>query len=244
VLKQNPKQAGMETVNGIAAKIIEIEQPVKVRIWVDARYGEAVKMQMTQPGSEPQVVAEVKQISLAAPPAPLFVPPPDCAAAAAAPKAPAESDRIAAETGGSAADFANASYGPGSDNSCTILYRVVRAGSMEPITSGYQVAIDTTFDPQHPPSYTTGAGVRATFSGGGIHEVTGQLRKGVLRIENAPKQFYLETYFGAAGDSTATLYRHCYAPETVLLFVVKNPARISDGGDWLYVKSGKYAAVK
>jgi len=37
------------------------------------------------------------------------------------------------------------------------------------------------------------------------------------------------------------IYRHCFAPQTVLLYVVKNPAKLSDGGDWLYVKSGKYA---
>jgi hypothetical protein len=243
LVKQNPKQVGTETVNGIATKIFEIEQPVKARIWLDAQYGEAVKTQMTEPGGQPQIISEIKQISLAAPPASLFVLPADCAAAAAAPRVPTEAERIAAETGGNAADFANAIYPPGSDNSCTVLYRVVRAGSMETIASGFQVAVDIAFDPQHPPSYTTGDGAHPTFSGGGIHEVTAQMRNSVLRIDNAPKVFYLDTYFGTAGDSSAMIYRHCFAPQTVLLYVVKNPAKISDGGDWLYVKSGKYATV-
>ena len=243
LVKQNPKQVGTETVNGIATNIFEIEQPTKARIWLDTKYGEAVKMQIAQPGEQPEITSEIKQISFAAPPASLFVLPADCAAAAAAPRVPTESERIAAETGGNAADFANALYPPGSDNSCTVLYRVGRAGSMEPIASGFQVAVDTTFDPQHPPSYTTGAGAHATFSGGGIHDVTAQMQNGVLRIDNAPKVFYLDTYFGTAGDSSALIYRHCFAPQTVLLKVVENPAKTSDGGDWLYVKSGKYATV-
>jgi hypothetical protein len=29
----------------------------------------------------------------------------------------------------------------------------------------------------------------------------------------------------------------------VLLYVVKNPAKIHDRGDWLWVKSGKYATA-
>jgi hypothetical protein len=29
----------------------------------------------------------------------------------------------------------------------------------------------------------------------------------------------------------------------VLLYVVKNPTNISGGGDWLWVKSGKYPTV-
>jgi hypothetical protein len=88
-----------------------------------------------------------------------------------------------------------------------------------------------------------GADGHVRFSGGGLHEVTAQIRNGVLRIDNVPPQFDLETAFGNAGSSSSLIYRHCFAPETVLLYVVKNPAKISDGGDWLWVKSGKYATV-
>jgi hypothetical protein len=43
------------------------------------------------------------------------------------------------------------------------------------------------------------------------------------------------------GSSSGLVYRHCFAPQTVPLMVVKNPAKISDGADLLWVKSGKYA---
>jgi len=244
LVKQNPKNTGTETVNGFATKIFEIEQPIKARIWIDSKYGIVVKAQITQAGGQPQVVSEIKQISVGAPLASLFVLPADCAAAASAPRIPTEAERIAAETGGNAADFANAIYGPGSQDSCSVLFRVVRAGSMEPVAQ-FQVALDLTADLEHPPSYSMGIGANghATFSGGGLHEVTAQVRNGVLRIDNAPPHFDLETAFGNAGSSSALIYRHCAGPETVLLYVVKNPNKISDGGDWLYVKSGKYATV-
>jgi hypothetical protein len=243
--QQNAKAAGTETVNGFATKVFEIEQPAKIKLWVESKYGLVVKMQMTQAGGQPQIVSEIKQLSLAAPPASTFVLPADCAATAAAPGIPTESERIAAETGGNAADFVNAGTGPGSQNSCTVLFRVVHAGSMEPIATGFQVAVDPTVDIQHPASYTMGVGAdgHVRFSGGGLHEVTAQIRNGVLRIDNVPPQFDLETAFGNAGSSSSLIYRHCFAPETVLLYVVKNPGKISDGGDWLWVKSGKYAAV-
>ena len=243
--KQNAKPAGAETVNGFATKVFEIEQPAKMKVWVEGKYGLVVKVQMTQAGGQPQNVAEIKQLSLAAPPASTFVLPAACAAAASAPRIPTEPERIAAETGGNAADFVNAGTGPGSQNSCIVLFRVVRAGSMEPIATGFQVAVDPTVDIQHPASYTMGVGAdgHVRFSGGGLHEVTGQIRNGVLRIDNVPPQFDLETAFGNAGSSSALIYRHCFAPETVLLYVVKNPAKISDGGDWLWVKSGKYAQM-
>jgi len=41
--------------------------------------------------------------------------------------------------------------------------------------------------------------------------------------------------------SSSLVYRHCAGPETVLLYVVQNPDKISDGGDWMWVKSGQYA---
>jgi hypothetical protein len=83
----------------------------------------------------------------------------------------------------------------------------------------------------------------ATFAGGGLHEVTSQLRNGVLRIENVSPMLYLELAFGKAGTPSAAVYRQCFAPQTVLLLVVKNPDKISVGAEWLWVKSGKYATM-
>ena len=42
--------------------------------------------------------------------------------------------------------------------------------------------------------------------------------------------------------ASALIYRNCIAPQTVLLLVVKNPAKVTDGADWLWAKSGKFAA--
>jgi len=73
--------------------------------------------------------------------------------------------------------------------------------------------------------------------------VTAQMQDGVLRIDNVPVQFDLQTEFGVGGAASANIYRHCFAPQTVLLYVVKNPDQVSDGGDWLWVKAGKYATA-
>jgi hypothetical protein len=39
------------------------------------------------------------------------------------------------------------------------------------------------------------------------------------------------------------LYRKCAGSQTVLLFVAKNPDKVSDGADWMWVKAGKLATV-
>jgi len=243
--KRQPKEIGTETLNGIATKILEVAVPDnQAKLWVDEKYGLIIKGQMTGISGQPQTILEVKQLSFAKPPASVFVLPAACAQAAAAPRVPTEAERIAAETGGHAEDFSNAIMPPPSQSSCTVLFRILRADTMEPMTSGFQVALDTQVDLDHPASYSTGLGAdgRATFSGGGLHEVTGQLRNGVLRVENTPPHFNVDIYFGKGGDSSALIYRQCFGPQTTLLFVVKNPEKLSDGGDWLWVKSGKFAA--
>jgi hypothetical protein len=117
---------------------------------------------------------------------------------------------------------------------------------MEPITGGFQIGIDKQFDPEHPASYSTPAGTvpgRVTFAGGHIHEETGAIRNGVLRMENAPESFWAEFNFGKAGGGAGPIFRQCFGPETVLLMVVRNPANIGQGVDWLWVKSGKLAKL-
>lgn len=232
---------GSETVNGFATKVYEVDLDGgagKARAWVDTKYGLIVKLQMQQ-----NTILEIKQATFAKPPADVFVIPSTCAAAAAAPLPPTEAERIAAETGGKAEDFVNAVTSGSSPNSCTVLFRVVRAGSMQPVTSGFQVAIDKTYDVDHPPHYVTGVSTdgRLTYSGGGITEVTAQLQQGTYRIDNAPKLFNLSLGFGKGGESDALIHRQCFGPQTVLLLVVKNLQKLSDGADWLWVKSGKYA---
>ncbi len=121
----------------------------------------------------------------------------------------------------------------------------VRAGSMEPMTTGFQVAVDLTVDLDHPASYKMGAGPggKATFAGGGLKDLTSQLRNGVLRIDNAPEKFDVETAYSTGEFNGVLIYRQCFGPQTVLLHVVNDPAKLSDGGYWLWVKSGKYAKL-
>lgn len=244
---KNPQQAPAATINGIATRVFEKEGPAgKGKAWVEPRTGLVIKAEMTPPGGAPKTMLEVKQMSLTAPAASVFVLPSACAGAVAPPRAPTDAERIAAETGGNAADYADATMPPASSNSCSVLFRVVRAGSLQPVTSGFQVALDTTANPDRPANYVIGMGEpgKSSFSGGGLHEVTGQLRNGVLRIDNAPATFHLEANFGnPAGDASALIYRQCVGPQTVLLFVVKNPGNLHESTDWLWAKSGKLATV-
>ena len=85
---------------------------------------------------------------LTVPPASVLAMPAACSGISAP---PTEAEQIAAATGGNAADFANAIMPPASPsrNSCTVLLRVVRAGSMAPLASGFQVALDKTVDLDH-----------------------------------------------------------------------------------------------
>jgi hypothetical protein len=243
---QGAKVIGKETVLGYAATVYEANLGTNgtVKAWIDLKTGLVLKGQLTPPGGAPQTIVEVKSVSFTAPPASIFAVPAICAAAAAAPPPPTEAQQIAALTGDDAQNYVKAIYGPGSKNSCTVLYRVVGSGSMAPVTA-FQVAIDLTANQNHMPSYTIGLSddLHSTFQGGGLHEVTSQLRNGVLHIDNAPEQFELETTFLHGSGASGLIYRQCFGPQTVLLYVMKNPDKGSDGGEWLWVKSGKYATL-
>jgi hypothetical protein len=246
--KQNPKQVGTETVLGFSAKVLEVSSPNgTMRVWVDTKYGLMLKAQSTPPKGAPQTIIEVTKVSFTAPSASVFAVPANCAAAAAAPLPPTEAERIAAETGDNAGNYVNAIYGPGSKNSCTAILRVVRAKSMTPITNRLQVAIDTTYNVDNPPHYVSGMGVDGsqTFSGGGIHEITNQIHNGTVRLGTPPAYFMLDVNLmkPGTGASEALIYRQCFAPTTILLFVVKDADNPSAGGDFLWVKSGKYATL-
>ena len=247
IAKGDLKPVGMETVNGIPAKVYAgVTQGANLKAWIDQKDGLVIKAAVGAPGGPMQTMVDIRRISFAPPPASLFTLPAACASVHPPPTA---AELIAAETGDSGANFVNAIYGPGSKASCSIVIRPVAAKTMAPINRRYQVAIDTTYnqDAPTPPHYEFGVGNdgTSTFSGGGLHEITSQIRNGMLRIDNPPAYFNLSTNFiqPGRGAGIGLIYRQCFAPTTMLYFVAKDPNDPGAGGDWLYAKSGKYAAV-
>ena len=246
--KKPLKDLGPGTVNGMAAKVMEVSvegMPTPAKVWMESKYGLVLKLDMAMPGKPLATLVEVRKVSFAKPPASVLAQPASCLAAG--PPPPTEAEQISAATGSNAADFAIAPIAPAapSRDSCTVLLRTVRAGSMEPVTTGFQLAVDLTVDLDHPASYKMGAGPggKATFVGGGLKDLTSQLRNGVLRIDNAPEKFDVETAYSTGEFNGVLIYRQCFGPQTVLLHVVNDPAKLSDGGYWLWVKSGKYARL-
>jgi hypothetical protein len=212
--KQHPTPAGTETVNGVSAKVSEFVMDGttgKSKVWVDPKYGMIMRMLMGQPAGAPKVVFETTKMTFAAPPAAVFVP----ACKAPAPM-PTDEDKIAAITGGPGSDYAFANKGEpsGASGGCMILFHIVRAGSMTPVTSGFQVFVD---DKE----------VRV-------------LPNGLARLVNMPKQFIIEVRVPSGGAS-GPIYRQCNRPQTTLLMVAKNWDSLGQGADFLWVKSGKFA---
>lgn len=236
VNKQNPKQTGTETLNGFETRVLESTTGKdKIKVWLDTKYGMLVKAD-----AGGTTLIEVKQLTLGPPTAGLLKVPASCAAAP-----PTENERYANLTGGNAEDFTSAIQPPASPDSCAVLLRVVQAGSMQPVT-GFQLAIDTAVDQNHMPSYTTPptSGGQVRFEGGNMREITNRVHNGTVRLENVPPYFYIMAHFANnAGEAASMIYRHCAGPRTVLLFVLKNASRVGEGGDWLWVKSGKFAAA-
>jgi hypothetical protein len=247
LLKSSKTPPTNDTVNGVAVKVYEVVEPqskAKIKIWRETKYGLVMKAEMTAPGAAPATVIETRQFSFTKPPAGLFVLPPACANAPPPPPPPTQ--RFAADTGDDGANFVDATMGPGSPNSCTMLMRFVKAGSMQPL-SDFQVALDLAYDQDHPPHYVMGGSPsgRSVFSGGELKEYTAQIQNGVLRVPNVPAAFDIEITFagGNKGAGSALLYRKCTGPQTVLLYVVRNPDNLSQGADWIWAKSGKFASA-
>jgi len=238
------KPAGAETVSGIPTTVYTAsDQGMNIKAWLDKKDNLLIKAGFGAPGAPLTYMVDIRSVSLALPPASVFALPPACAGVKP-PPTPAE--LIAAETGDDAANYVN-DYGPGSKNSCSIIIRVVAAKTMAPVTRRWQAAIDTTFDEANPPAYTFGVGDdgTSTFSGGHIHEITSQIHNDMLRIDNPPQAFNLalNVMQPHRGTADTTIYRQCFAPVTMLYYIMKDPTDIGAGADFLYAKAGKYAAV-
>jgi hypothetical protein len=240
------KPAGAETVIGIPASIYTASSADgTAKIWYDEKDSLVLRVQFTAPNAAPATMVDVKSVSMKAPDPSIFALPAACASVKAP---PTEADVIAEATGDNPDNFVRAGYGPGSKDSCSIVVRVVAAKTMAPVTRKWQFAIDTTYNIDNtPPDYAINAADdgTSTFAGGGMHEITSQIRNDTLRIDNPP------AYFNAAmnvvqpghGAAYGLVYRQCFAPVTMLYYILKDPNDPGAGADWLYAKAGKYAAV-
>jgi hypothetical protein len=234
--KQKPAEGGHETVAGVDTRIFVATTPQsRSKLWIDPKSNLLMKLQVVAADGKPTTVLEVTSFTTAAPPATLLAVPAACTKV----PAPNQTIHLAAAPGGGEGGVTDAIVPPASATSCTALLRVLRLGSMAPLIGGYQIAIDRTVDAVHPASYRVGltATGRANFAGGGLQEDTAAVKKGILRIEHVPPQIHVELCFGKGGCSSALIYRHCTAPESTLAFVVHNPARVSDGGDWYWLNA-------
>ncbi|MGD0894133.1 MAG: hypothetical protein ABR923_21640 [Terracidiphilus sp.] len=248
VEKGDLKLAGTESVAGVQAKIYAgVTNNTNIKAWFDEKDGLVLRVLIGPPsGGTLQSVIDIRKVSLAQPAPALFALPAVCASVK---PPPTQAEFIGEDTGDSAANWVNAIYGPGSKETCSILVHVVAAKTMAPLNRKYQAAIDTTYD-QHastPPSYVFGVGDdgTSTFSGGGLHEITNQIHNGLLRIDNPPEYFNFGINIPTPhrGASVGLIYRQCFAPVTNLYYIVKDPGDLGKGADWLYAKSGKYAAA-
>jgi len=246
--KENAKQSGTETVNGFATKVYETDgtgpNKIRAKVWIDQKYGFVVKMQMAQGADPLKTMLEIKNATFTAPPAAIFKVPASCAAAAAAGPAPTDNQRYAEETGGKPDDFVNAIMGPGSKEACSVSFRIVQAGSLTPITSGVEVLLDRKVDLDHPSTCkdTIGKNNYHTYTGCSLQDVTPQYKNGVAKFDAVPESMNLSVIFLADGSETSALiYRQCASPNTPLYLVLKNPQKVTDGADWMFVKSGKLA---
>jgi hypothetical protein len=226
--KLNLKPIATEPVNGFSTSVYQVPAgAMTIKAWVEAKYGFVAKMQ-----NGATTMLEVQSLKVDAPPASVFAAPARCAAPAGAGAGTAKP--------GADANLVSAIMAPAqpSTAACAARVSVVHAGTMAPITTGFQVALDLT------PSadgggYSVGvsAGGTARFSGGAIKDLTAQLQNGTLSVPNAPARFYVDVEFGTAGSASALIYRQCPGPQGQLYLVVKNPQKISDGADWFWAKS-------
>jgi hypothetical protein len=244
IAKGQLKSAGMATMDGLSTEVYTGSQSgATERVWLDKKDGLVVRAVVSMPGAQPMTMANVTKVTLAPPPMSLLSLPPSCAGVKA-PPTPAE--LIAEETGDSGANYVSAFNGPGSANNCQVTMRVVDARTMMPV-SHIQVAIDTAYKQDNPPHYETGVHNDGTvsFSGGGIREITNTVHNSVVTLGSLPPYFMLDVNLirPGHGDGMGLVYRQCFAPKQVLLYVVRDHGKSTESVDALWVKSGKYAAT-
>ncbi len=246
ISKGQYKSAGAANMNGFATEIYTgSESGANIKIWFDRKDGLLIRAEASMPGGPPMVTTNVTKVSVAPPPMSLMNLPPICAGVKA-PLTPEE--KFAEETGDDGSNYVTAYTGPGSAKTCQVILRVVDAKTMTPI-SKVQVAIDTTYnqnDP-NPPHYTYGVRNDGTmsFAGGGLHEITNTVHNGAAVLNNLPPYFNLDVNVveqPGRASSSGLVYRQCFAPRQVLLWVVNDRGKSTESSDVMWVKSGKNVA--
>jgi hypothetical protein len=240
------KSGGTATMNGFAAELYTgSESGANIKVLFDRKDGLIIRAEASMPGGQPMVTTNISKVTLAPPPMSLLNLPPICAGVKAP---PTQSEVFADETGDIGSNYVSAYTGPGSAQSCQVVLRVVDAKSITPI-GNVQVAIDTTYnqnDP-NPPHYTYGArnDGSMSFEGGGLHEITNTVHNGEVVLNNLPAYFNLDVNVveqPGRVSSSGLVYRQCFAPKQVLLWIVKDRGKPTESSDVVWVKSGKYAA--
>lgn len=242
IAKGDMKPAGTDTVAGIPTEIYAGGAGgSSLKAWFDSKDGLVLRAVATMPNGTTTTVVDISAVSLAPPPASLFVLPAVCADVKLP---PAVASQIADETGDDPANYVSGSHGPGSTDSCNVVLRVLQAKTMTPITK-IQVAIDTSYNQVSPPHYDFG--VRndgsQTYSGGNVHEITSKVHDGEVSLGTPPAYFMLGVNIirPGRGGGLGLVYRQCFAPTTALLYIVKDLNQPTESADVLWVKSGKYA---
>ena len=235
--KQGYKVVGTETVNGMPTKVLEVSmgQMGSSKAWVSEQNNIMVKMAVFPPTGPPITMVELKQLSFATPAASLFVVPSGCTESQAEWTQPGGGAQGAASGASGAAatgplvihwgseEFTDSNQLSPSSDSCTVLFRPLYYGTMAPLPGGYKVKL--------------------RLGQGNTQDVTNQLQNGVLRINNAPENFTLDLEW-PDHSASANVFRQCFHPETVLLFIQRDKlGQQWIGCDWCWVKSGKYATI-
>ena len=244
IAKGHFKPTGTATINGIATEVYTgSESGATETAWFDRKDNLVIRVVANMPGGQPMTMADVKKVSFAPPPASMLSLPAACAGIKLP---PTPSELAADETGDDGANYENGSTGPGSKDSCSVVLRTVEAKTMTPITH-IQVAIDTQYnqDDPTPPHYVFGVGTdgTSTYAGGHVREITKAVHNGAVSLGTPPPYFMVGVNLirPGTGADLGLVYRKCFAPTQVLLYVVKDYGKSTESGDYLWVKSGKNA---
>ena len=218
---QGVKETGAETVNGFRTKILETNGGAQgsAKVWVEPQTGLIIRAVFSAPDQPARTLLETKSFQPDKPPASAFQLPASCATGAPAvagpsPLQPTNPDFVSAIAPGPS---------PGGQN-CNLIIRALRADTYEPVT-GLQMFVSLQIDVNN---------LDAPLAPGAIKQLVRP-----FRVDNAPAVMDVRMRLPDGAEATARIHRQCFASRTVLLLLLKNPARPTDGAEWVFAKSGR-----